>query len=730
MFNQESRVFSWLKSPIRNTIPSGVLSLFEVYRWIVGEGSNNQLRTLTEELRSIQDEKERKRFKGDRLPFVLFGGEFNQRSIKGLKTPSGVVIVDIDGEEDGVIQLTPDDIEPLKTKMSEDKELSPLLLFRSPSGDGLKIVVETRTPISSDEEFKTAMRSLSNYLKQTYNLLTDPSGKDISRSCYLCYDPQAILKESGDGFDVVKWTPLVEAQRPQVQTPIQRNNRPLMTYENPSDWERAEMAVQDIESQGIDITNGYSRWRDVGFALSELGESGRELFHRVSCFNPDYKPEETDVQFNRCLRGGGQGITLNTLFHIANEAGVRLRPSGHRTSETPLRGGQTSQAVNESSRPVQGSQEAQNRGIKPQQKEETVSFDWLMSPTTEAELIERESKLPEALRTGYVVRNLDTNSTQRLLLTSGKLTGIAGATGHGKSLLLMNLLLNVAKLNPDKRFVLLTYEETSDTILEYLLNIYLSDLNLTKNGVDLSNRMRLKEYFRGDKDSSNFKPEILNEFEFRKRLFFSTYIENGRILVKYTSAHSTELCQMIEFLSHQDNIGGVFVDYFQLINPNPSMRFPTRQEALKSICVELKDVANKTGLPVVLACQFNQEVLSPTDVQINRVGEAGDISRQVSELWGLWQMGKDIGRDLKKTDEEKVNRLTSDSQTMNLSDPFVKGMFVKVLKSRIVETGSEGLFKYRGLTGKIYPNDDNETGLSVEDWEIENKLDLNEDLPY
>ena len=128
---------------------------------------------------------------------------------------------------------------------------------------------------------------------------------------------------------------------------------------------------------------------------------------------------------------------------------------------------------------------------------------------------------------------------------------------------------------------------------------------------------------------------------------------------------------------------------------------------------------------MVLACQFNQEVLSPTDVQITRVGEAGDISRIVSELWGLWQMGKDIGREPAKNDKGKVEDLERRNEELKYRDPYLRGMYVKVLKSRFVETGSEQLLEYRGITGKIYPNDEQETEILSEDWNNANDLPFN-----
>ena len=86
-----------------------------------------------------------------------------------------------------------------------------------------------------------------------------------------------------------------------------------------------EQITQRIESAQVDITAGYDNWRDIGFALSdELGENGREIFHRVSRFNPDYNQQDCDGQYDRCLRSHGSGITIKSFFQKAKESGISL----------------------------------------------------------------------------------------------------------------------------------------------------------------------------------------------------------------------------------------------------------------------------------------------------------------------------------------------------------------------------------------------------------------------
>ena len=96
---------------------------------------------------------------------------------------------------------------------------------------------------------------------------------------------------------------------------------PIKTLEN-----EIEQLVCSVESSSVDIAPSYSEWRDMAFALADaLGEGGRSYFHRLSRFYCGYDEREADKQFTACLRSHGSGITINTLFHLAKQAGVLVR---------------------------------------------------------------------------------------------------------------------------------------------------------------------------------------------------------------------------------------------------------------------------------------------------------------------------------------------------------------------------------------------------------------------
>lgn len=92
--------------------------------------------------------------------------------------------------------------------------------------------------------------------------------------------------------------------------------------------EEVEKLVDAICQKQIDLTQGYDRWRDIGFALSsEFGVVGRDWYHRISQYHPNYTESECDKQYSRCVNSRGSGITINTLFHYAKEAGINIKPA-------------------------------------------------------------------------------------------------------------------------------------------------------------------------------------------------------------------------------------------------------------------------------------------------------------------------------------------------------------------------------------------------------------------
>lgn len=87
-----------------------------------------------------------------------------------------------------------------------------------------------------------------------------------------------------------------------------------------------EVIVSRIESNRLDLTLNYADWLSIGFSLAaELGESGRDYFHRLSRFHPDYDYQACNLQFDKCLKRGKSGVSIKTFFFLAQQAGIDIR---------------------------------------------------------------------------------------------------------------------------------------------------------------------------------------------------------------------------------------------------------------------------------------------------------------------------------------------------------------------------------------------------------------------
>jgi DNA primase len=321
-------------------------------------------------------------------------------------------------------------------------------------------------------------------------------------------------------------------------------------------------------------------------------------------------------------------------------------------------------------------------------KDKATEFSRLLIPTSETQIKEAEANLPDSLNSGFNING------EELLLPGGAISVYSAPTNHGKTILLINTIINVAQRYPDKKFIFFTYEERDTAILQYFLNTYI-DINL--NNSDKANRRVLREYFKTG--STQFiSSHNLEYFNSKKREFFRDYIETGRILVKYVDYNSQELTTAIEYINKESKeIGGVFIDYFQLLRLPKEKN--SRQEELKQICMSLKDTAVRTGLPLILAAQFNREVTNLMRLHPTNIGEAGDIERIVNTLVGIWNMDKKpVLKGITDAEAEEINTRISNRR---ITGEGAKNMYLEILKSRDLPTGSYDFLEFNGNTGKV-----------------------------
>jgi hypothetical protein len=170
-------IFSYFNKPITNTVPNKEISLVAVYQLIKG----NTFQKETEMLTSLTDPKEVRKYKALNFNYVTFSGIFSKRNESNLINHSGLLTIDLDHISE---------MEHWKNTLLQDPYFETELLFISPSGNGLKwIITIDLLKAKHQDNFK----AVANYLKFTYQLEVDQSGKDCSRACFLPYDPTVYI---------------------------------------------------------------------------------------------------------------------------------------------------------------------------------------------------------------------------------------------------------------------------------------------------------------------------------------------------------------------------------------------------------------------------------------------------------------------------------------------------------------------------------------------------------
>ena len=286
--------FSFFRRPIQNLNPCAIWTLEDAWRYI----TSFEAAEVTKQLRSLTNKDDQRKFKSTHFDYVTFSGTFRKRGKKQLIQHSGLICLDFDNIAD---------VEDLFARLLQDKCFCTRLLVRSPSGNGLKWVIQLNS--SDTAEHEEYFESLLDYCTQTYGITPDEQCKDIGRACFLAYDPKAYLGK---------------ALQPK---PAKKKSSSKQSHSSDK-LDDVERLTQAIERKRIDITADYARWRNIGFALaSGLGENGRDYFHRLSQFYPQYREKDTDAQYDKCMRAKGTGITLASLFQYAKEdAGIIISP--------------------------------------------------------------------------------------------------------------------------------------------------------------------------------------------------------------------------------------------------------------------------------------------------------------------------------------------------------------------------------------------------------------------
>lgn len=169
--------FSYFPAPISNITPGPVVNPWLIYRGI----KSPKWKYITQELRLVKGPEHQRKYKAKYFNYITPSGIFSKRSDKCLVKHSGLIVLDFDH----IINLS-----ELKTNLLNDPYFETQLMFVSPSGTGLKWIVDIDLKQYSHLDW---FNSIASYIKMKYSLEVDKSGKDVSRACFLPWDPDVYI---------------------------------------------------------------------------------------------------------------------------------------------------------------------------------------------------------------------------------------------------------------------------------------------------------------------------------------------------------------------------------------------------------------------------------------------------------------------------------------------------------------------------------------------------------
>lgn len=290
--------FSYFENLANSKTPKGELDINELIEAVKYGYLKAPINALRKDI-SLADYRN---IKVNQLPAVSLSGIFSERNKQKLVEHSGLMQIDID-------KLTT--YQDVFDKLIEDPYS--YVVFKSPGGKGIKVIVKINPDESTHLEQYYA---LEQHYKNGYDIEIDRNCKDVSRCMLLSYDPNIFCNPFSETF--------AECFMPKVYETTLPKKSDLKLNEKDQEGIIAKI-TEHIESNGIDITDGYENWIRIGYAISSsLGESGREYFHRISQFHGDYNKNKSDALYTNLNERNNGSITLGTLIYYARSNSINL----------------------------------------------------------------------------------------------------------------------------------------------------------------------------------------------------------------------------------------------------------------------------------------------------------------------------------------------------------------------------------------------------------------------
>lgn len=223
---------------------------------------------------------------------------------------TGLMCIDIDGQDNPGFGNGAE----LKAEVCKVAEVAYCSL--SASGNGCFAIFQ----LSHSENHLGHFLALQRLFKSRLGIVIDGQCKDVKRLRFASYDSEPYINDNAEPFRIID-----AATKPKTNPTKMTVAMGQRTWnESPeATLDKVARLTEEVVRRGIDLTDGYSNWIEIGMALANLGEAGREFFHAVSSVYPGYDRAKADTKFTNLLRTTRK-VTIATFFHQCEVHGVTL----------------------------------------------------------------------------------------------------------------------------------------------------------------------------------------------------------------------------------------------------------------------------------------------------------------------------------------------------------------------------------------------------------------------
>lgn len=263
-----------------------------------------------QQIRMTENKAERTRLKSG-LPCATITAVCpNGRKADDVFEHTGLICIDIDGQDNPGFGSGAE----LKAEVCKIAEVAYCSL--SASENGCFAILR----LSHPENHLGHFLALQRLFRSRLSIVIDGQCKDVKRLRFASYDPEPYVNDSAEPFRIFDATTTPKPNPTKTTAAMgQRtwNENPEATID------KVARLTEEVMRRGIDLTDGYSNWVEIGMALANLGEAGREFFHAVSSVYPGYDRAKADTKFTNLLRTTRK-VTIATFFHQCEAHGVTL----------------------------------------------------------------------------------------------------------------------------------------------------------------------------------------------------------------------------------------------------------------------------------------------------------------------------------------------------------------------------------------------------------------------